>query len=51
MEDTIRIPVKATYHIVEGEPVRVSAEYEEIPTMELVKVLLRGFSLLEVKKD
>lgn len=35
-----RVPVSATYRIVNGEPVLIEAEYTDIPAPELLRFLL-----------
>lgn len=41
----LRIPVKATYQIIDGKAVKVSAEYADISADEFARFLLRGFGL------
>ena len=41
--ETIRIPVQATYKIVNGEAVRVDAEFADISVDAFVQYLLRKF--------
>lgn len=37
------VPVKATYRVIDGKPVRVAAVYADIPAVEIAKLILRGF--------
>lgn len=34
---------RATYRIIDGEPVRVSAEYADVPVDTIAQMLIRGF--------
>lgn len=44
MEDNIcRIPVQATYRIVDGNPVRVDTKYADIPAEVIARFLLQKF--------
>ena len=38
--DTCKIPVRATYSIINGEPVMVAAEYAEISADAIAKFLV-----------
>lgn len=40
MNDTCRIPVRATYRIVNGEAVMVAAEYADIPADAIAAYLV-----------
>lgn len=45
MEDNIcrDVPISATYRIIDGEPVLISAEYADIPADVIARLLLRHF--------
>lgn len=45
-QNTIRIPVKAGFAIVDGKPVMVSAEYADVNVDALAGYLIRGFGLV-----
>ena len=38
-----RIPVKATYRIIDGEPVMIDAEWADIPADEIARLFLRRY--------
>ena len=42
LTDLIRVPVKATYKVVDGVAVKVSAEYQEVPAAAVAKILKGG---------
>ena len=44
-----RIPVKATYRIIDGEPVMISAEYADIPADVIARLLLPRFDVAHDK--
>lgn len=44
-DNICRIPVRATYKIVNGEPVKVSAEYRDIPADLIAQFLLQKFGI------
>ena len=41
-QDMIKIPVKATYKVVDGVAVKVNAEYQEVPAAAVAKILKGG---------
>ena len=41
-QDMIKIPVKATYKVVDGVAVKVSAEYKEVPAAAVAQILKGG---------
>lgn len=43
MEETMKIPVKATYQIVDGEPVCIHQEFMEITPDQFARFLLHQF--------
>ena len=43
--DTLHIPVTATYRIIDGEAVKIAAEYADVPTDIIARLLVRGFGL------
>lgn len=45
-----RIPVKATYEIINGEPVMVAAEWADIPADVIARKLIEGFGLDAILK-
>lgn len=44
-EQLCRVPVKATYRVIDGKPVRVAAVYANIPADTIARLILRGFGL------
>lgn len=38
-----RVPVKATYRIIDGAPVMVSAEWADIPAEVIAEMIIRSF--------
>lgn len=42
-EAMCRIPVKATYRIIDGEPVMIDAEWADIPADEIARLFLRRY--------
>lgn len=44
-DNLITIPISATYRIIEGEPVMVSAEYREISADAVARFLLERFNV------
>lgn len=40
-EDMCRIPVEATYQIIDGEPVMVSAEWRDIPARKIAEFIIK----------
>lgn len=45
-QETIRVPVKAGFAIVDGKPVMISAEYADVDVDALARYLIHGFGLL-----
>jgi hypothetical protein len=43
--ETINIPLRVTYRIVDGEPVRVSEERADVPLEAIVKLFAQAFGL------
>lgn len=43
MQETIRIPIRAHYRIIDGEVVKESAEYADIPVDTIAEMLIRAF--------
>lgn len=43
-----RIPVSATYRIVNGEPVLVDAEYKDIPADVIARFLIQKFGMTPI---
>lgn len=41
-QDMIKIPVKATYKVVDGAVVKISAEYQEVPAATVAQILKGG---------
>jgi hypothetical protein len=46
-----RIPVRATYRIIDGEPVRVDAEYVDLPADAIARFLLQKFGVDAIFKE
>ena len=42
-EKMCRIPVKATYRIIDGEPVMIDAEWADIPADQIARMFLLRF--------
>ena len=40
-----KIPVKATYRIIDGKPIKIAANYADIPADTIARLLIRGFGL------
>jgi len=38
--ETIKIPVTATYHIIDGVAIMVASEYQEVKVSELAQLLI-----------
>lgn len=47
MKDTITVPIEATYHIINGKPVMVDAEWADVPVDAVADLLMRGFGVGE----
>ena len=47
-DNMCRIPVNATYRIVDGEPVLVDAEYKEIPADVIARFLIQKFGMTPI---
>ena len=45
-----RVPVKALYRIIDGEPVMISAEWGYIPALELAKVLFKDLRKADLNR-
>jgi len=43
MSETIKIPVSATYRIINGQPVRIAAEYVDAPVDVVARFFLERF--------
>ncbi len=44
-DNVIKIPVSATYRIIDGKPVMLSADYREIPAEVVARFLLERFNV------
>lgn len=44
-DDIITIPIQATYRMVGGEPVLVSAEYADVSADRIARLLMEGFHI------
>jgi hypothetical protein len=44
-EETINIPLRVTYRIVDDQPVRISEERADVPLEALVEIFARAFGL------
>ncbi|MCO7138147.1 hypothetical protein NIF40_11495 [[Clostridium] leptum] len=42
-DDMCRIPISATYRIIDGEPVMISADYRDIPADLIARFLIQKF--------
>lgn len=51
MQETICVPIRAHYRIVDGEVVRESAEYADVPVDTIAELLIRGFGGVPVLKE
>jgi len=47
-DNMCRIPVNATYRIVDGEPVLVDAEYKDIPADVIARFLIQKFGMTPI---
>lgn len=47
-DNMCRIPVSATYRIVNGEPVLVDAEYKDIPADVIARFLIQKFGMTPI---
>ncbi len=43
MNDTLTVPVTASFKVVKGEPVMVSAEYAQVSAAAIAKILAPAF--------
>jgi len=43
MEQTISLPVKATYKIVDGKPIMTAAQYADVQMEAVLQHLLMGY--------
>lgn len=50
-KDTCKIPVQATYKIVDGEPELISANYIDIPSDDIAKFLIQKFGLTPISSS
>ena len=50
MKDILRVPVEVTYRIVDGEPVKVRAEYAEISADAFARFLIQKFGKTPIFK-
>lgn len=50
-DDMCRIPIRATYRIVDGEPVLISADYRDIPADLIARFLIQKFGKTPWKKE
>ncbi len=50
-DDMIRVPVSATYRIIDGEPVRIQAEYVEISADTFARFLIQKFGKTPYLKE
>ena len=44
-KETINIPVRVTYRIVDGKPIRVSEERADVPLETIVELFAKAFGL------
>lgn len=49
-DNMCRIPVNATYRIVDGEPVLVNAEYRDIPADVIARFIIEKFGITPIHK-
>jgi len=50
-EETINIPIRVTYRIVDGEPVRISEERADVPLDALVELFAQAFGLQKAVEE
>lgn len=43
--ETITVPIKASYQIIDGKPVMVSADYANVPVDAVARLLMHGFGV------
>ena len=41
--ETIRVPISATYQVINGEVVKVSADYRDIPVDTFAQLLIKAY--------
>ena len=46
---TIRIPIRATYRMIDGEAVKIDAEYADVPVNLIAKMIIRKLGLPTIK--
>ena len=46
-----RVPVKATYRIIDGAPVMVSAEWADIPAEVIAEMIIRSFGRDPIRRE
>lgn len=50
-DEMCRIPISATYRIIDGEPVMISADYRDIPADLIARFLIQKFGKTPWKKE
>lgn len=45
MNDTLRIPIRANYRVIDGEVTRISAEYADISADFFARFLMTGLGM------
>ena len=50
-DDMCRIPISATYRIIDGEPVMISADYRDIPADLIARFLIQKFGKTPWEKE
>lgn len=51
MQETIRVPIRAHYRIIDSKVVKESAEYADVPVDAIAELLIRGFGGVPVLID
>lgn len=51
MEQTIRVPIRARYKVIDGEPILQEAEYADVDVQIIAEMLLKAFRVSAKKID